>query len=102
MDGPSWPIAFQADEQQPSPGYELAQGRDYSEETAARIDRDVEQLIADRQLVVRQVIGNARAKLDQVVNTLLREETIDQEALTRLLGPRLEHFEEVLNVPVPA
>jgi cell division protease FtsH len=33
--------AFQADEEQPFLGYELAQGRDYSEDTAARIDRDV-------------------------------------------------------------
>ncbi len=96
------PIAFQADEQQPFLGYELTQGRDYSEATAARIDRDVEQLIADRQTVVRGVIGNARSQLDRLVNTLLREETIDQETLTRILGPRLEHLEEVHHVPVPA
>jgi cell division protease FtsH len=96
------PIAFQADEQQPFLGYELAQGRDYSEETAARIDRDVEQLIADRQKAVRDVISNARPKLDRLVNTLLREETIDQETLAQVLGPRLEHLEEVHHVPVPA
>jgi cell division protease FtsH len=96
------PIAFQADEQQPFLGYELAQGRDYSEETAARIDRDVEQLIADRREAARQVIINAQPKLDRLVNTLLREETVDQETLAQVLGPRSEHLEEVHHVPVPA
>ena len=96
------PIAFQADEQQPFLGYELAQGRDYSEETAARIDHDVEQLIAEREADVRHLIATAQPRLDQLVNTLLREETIDQETLARILGPRSEHFEEVHHVSLPA
>jgi len=96
------PIAFQADEQQPFLGYELAQGRDYSEATAARIDQDLEQLIAERQDVVRRLLARARPQLDRLVNTLLREETIDREMLTQVLGPRSEYVEEVLNVPVPA
>ena len=82
------PIAFQADEQQPFLGYELTQGRDYSEATAARIDHDLEQLIADRQEVVRNLIRGARSQLDQVVQTLLHEETIDHETLTQMLGKR--------------
>jgi cell division protease FtsH len=96
------PIAFQADEQQPFLGYELAQGRDYSEATAARIDQDLEQLIAERQDVVRRLLAQARPQLDRLVNTLLREETIDREMLTQVLGPRSAYVEEVLNVPVPA
>ncbi len=96
------PLAFQADEQQPFLGYELAQGRDYSEETAARIDHDVEQLIADRREVVHHLLIDARSKLDRLVNALLHEETVDQEALARILGPRIEHLEEAHNVPVPA
>ena len=32
------PVAFSADEKQPFLGYEIAQGRDYSEATAARVD----------------------------------------------------------------
>ncbi|HTR76556.1 MAG TPA: ATP-dependent zinc metalloprotease FtsH, partial [Gemmatimonadaceae bacterium] len=37
------PVAFEADEEQPFLGYQLSQGRDYSEATAARIDGEVEQ-----------------------------------------------------------
>ena len=38
-------MAFNSDEEQPFLGYELAQGRDYSEETAAHIDQDVQRLL---------------------------------------------------------
>jgi len=38
-------IAFRADEEHPFLGYELARGKDYSEETASSIDRDVKRLI---------------------------------------------------------
>ena len=100
------PIAFQADEQQPFLGYELSQGRDYSEATAARIDQDLEQLIADRQEVVRTLLRGARTKLDRLVNTLLHEETIDRETLTQVLGERSavesKSNVEVQNVAIPA
>ena len=92
------PIAFQADEQQPFLGYELAQGRDYSEQTAARIDRDLEQLIAQRQEAVRNLLTEARPQLDKLVDTLLREETIDRDMLTQVLGSRPEPVEEVKDV----
>ncbi len=84
------PVAFQADEQQPFLGYELAQGRDYSENTAARIDQDVQRLLEERQESVRRLLSNARDKLDQLVQVLLKEETVDQDALLKLLGPRPE------------
>jgi cell division protease FtsH len=38
-------IAFRADEEHPFLGCELARGKDYSEETASCIDRDVKRLI---------------------------------------------------------
>ena len=39
------PVAFQADEEHPFLGYELTQGRDYSEATAARIDEELQRLL---------------------------------------------------------
>ena len=40
--------AFRADEAQPFLGYELTQGRDYSEATAARVDGAIQQLLTAR------------------------------------------------------
>jgi cell division protease FtsH len=90
--------AFQADEEQPFLGYQLAQGRDYSEATAARIDQDVQRLLEERHETVYRLLADARNQLDQLVSTLLQEETIDQEALVQILGPRPEATEEVPHV----
>ncbi len=45
------PVAFKADEEHPFLGYEISQGRDYSEATAADIDKEVIQLLAERKAI---------------------------------------------------
>ncbi len=80
--------AFQGDGEQPFLGYQLAQGHDYSEATAARVDQDVQRLLDERHSVVYHLLSEKREKLDSLVKALLRAETIEQEELARLLGPR--------------
>jgi cell division protease FtsH len=89
--------AFQADEEQPFLGYELAQGRDYSEDTAARIDQDVQRLLEESHQAARGLLSGARELLDRLVDKLLKEETIDRDALVQILGPRPETEGEVTN-----
>ncbi|HXX48157.1 MAG TPA: ATP-dependent zinc metalloprotease FtsH [Myxococcota bacterium] len=81
-------LAFQGDEEHPFLGYQLSQGRDYSEATAARVDREVEQLLAGRQAGVRQLLEHARERLDALAETLLKEETVSDRELEQILGPR--------------
>ena len=81
-------IAFEADDEQPFLGYELARGRDYSEDTAAQIDQEVRQLLADRYQAVRQLLQDARPQLDRLAEALLQEETVDQSELIQILGAR--------------
>lgn len=83
-------IAFKSDEQQPFLGYEISQGRDYSEETAARIDQEVHRLLDEAHEEVRLKLSKGRDRLDRLVDALLREETIDTGELNRILGPRPE------------
>ncbi|MGA7541329.1 MAG: ATP-dependent zinc metalloprotease FtsH [Steroidobacteraceae bacterium] len=82
------PVAFDAPDEQPFLGYHIGQGRDYSEATAARVDREVEALLAERQSIVLRLLTSARERLDGLVETLLKEETIGEEQLIRVLGPR--------------
>jgi cell division protease FtsH len=84
--------AFQTDEEQPFLGYELAQGRDYSEATAARIDQEVQNLLKDRHEVVRGLLTNARMELDRLAQALLKEEAVDQDTLARILGSQSEYL----------
>jgi cell division protease FtsH len=81
-------VAFEGDEEQPFLGYELAQGHEYSEATAARVDVEVERLLSERHGYVRQLLAKSRDKLEQLVQTLLHEETIDEAGLQQLLGAR--------------
>ena len=89
------PMALSADEEQPFLGYELAKGRDYSEETASLIDRDVQRLLEARIESDHQILTDARQKLDNLAQVLLQEETIDQEKLTKILGVRWPTKDEI-------
>ncbi len=84
------PVAYKADEVQPFLGYELSQGRDYSEATAASIDKEVRQLLAERHEAVANLLKSRRAELDLLVETLLQSESLTQTELIKLLGPRPE------------
>jgi cell division protease FtsH len=82
------PVAFKADEEQPFLGYELSQGRDYGQETADHIDRDVQGLLAERREFVLKLLTDERVKLDTLADALLHDETVDNDAIARVLGPR--------------
>ena len=83
-------VAYRDDEEHPFLGYQLAQGRDYSEASAAHIDEEIQRLLEERHETVRALLTNERHKLDTLVQTLLHEETVDQDRLTCILGPRPE------------
>ncbi|MGO9450400.1 MAG: ATP-dependent zinc metalloprotease FtsH [Candidatus Binataceae bacterium] len=94
-------VAFKTDEQQPFLGYEISQGRDYSEATAARIDQEVQSLLEEAHQEVRKRLSDARARLDQLVEVLLKEETVGIEELKVILGPRpLEEKRDRFLAPV--
>lgn len=88
-----------SNEEQPFLGYELTQGREYSEETAARIDQDVQTLLDERQRSVHALLVDNLPKLDQLVQVLLREETIEERMLVNILGPRCLEMPQVELVP---
>jgi cell division protease FtsH len=84
------PVAFKTNEHQPFLGYELSQGREYSEATAEKIDQEVERLLKERQEMVRDLLTHERERLDNLAKVLLQEDTVTQEALVEILGARPE------------
>jgi cell division protease FtsH len=95
------PVAYSIDEEQPFLGYELSQGREYSEETAARIDDNVQRLLNDRYVVAQRILSEMRSQLDLLAKALLSEETIQKIDLERILGPRSGPEPEKAE-PIPA
>ncbi len=91
-------MALSADEEQPFLGYEMTQSRDFSEETASRIDQDVRLLLDEQHQAALRLLTENREKLDELVKVLLHEETIDEEVMTKVLGPR-EYDPTVVSKP---
>ena len=67
-------------------GYSLSQGRQYSEETASKIDDEVRKIIdhayADTELLIRENLG----KLEEIAQALMDKEVIEREELLHLMG----------------
>ncbi|HSJ55204.1 MAG TPA: cell division protein FtsH, partial [Anaerolineae bacterium] len=80
--------AFDAGSEQPFLGYDLGQGREYSESMAAQIDHELERLLEEHHQGALRLLTENRQKLDRLARALLEEETIDRAALVQLLGPR--------------
>jgi cell division protease FtsH len=63
--------------------------RDCSEKTASAIDEEVRGLLDDAYAAARETLTKYRDELERVAEALLVEETLDREAIDRLIGVRL-------------
>ena len=66
-------------------GRDIAAERDFSEDTAAAIDEEVGQLVAEAHRRATAVLTSNRAVLDQLADLLVEKETVDAEELQELL-----------------
>jgi cell division protease FtsH len=66
-------------------GRDIAAERDFSEETAAAIDEEVSQLVADAYRRATEVLSQNRPVLDELAELLVEKETVDAEELQELL-----------------
>ena len=67
-------------------GKEIHSQRDYSEKVAQQIDEEVAALIQNGKAQAERIVRDQRAKMDKVVEELLKQETIEREK-----------FEEIMN-----
>ncbi|NQS71778.1 MAG: cell division protein FtsH, partial [Desulfobulbaceae bacterium] len=92
------PLAYGKKEEQIFLGREIAQHRDYSEETARRIDSAVKNIIIEANNKVTSMLQEHRASLDAIASALLEKETImldDMVDIIRDLEQAGEHPEAV-------
>jgi cell division protease FtsH len=65
--------------------------REYSEETARRIDAEIEQLLKTAHGRVRETLSDKRAILDALAKRLIEKEVVDRAALAQLIA-EVEQF----------
>jgi cell division protease FtsH len=66
-------------------GRDIAAERDFSEDTAAAIDEEVSQLVAEAYKRATAVLNSNRSVLDELAEMLVERETVDAEDLQELL-----------------
>ncbi|AFZ25513.1 membrane protease FtsH catalytic subunit [Cylindrospermum stagnale PCC 7417] len=67
-------------------GRDIMSERDFSEETAAAIDDEVDKLVRVAYTRAKEVLVNNRHILDQIAQMLVDKETVDAEELQEILG----------------
>jgi cell division protease FtsH len=67
-------------------GKEIARHKDYSEDTAQRIDRAIEKILADAKAEAERIIAGHRDELDKLTDELLARETLDDGEIRALFG----------------
>jgi cell division protease FtsH len=73
--------------------------RPFAEETQATIDREVARLLREAEARAVDLISSHRSELGQIVDLLLEHETVDGEAIYRIVGrPVPEHRPEEMAI----
>jgi cell division protease FtsH len=68
-------------------GREISEQRDYSEEVAEQIDKEVRKLVSESYDKAKSILNEHRDKLDAVAARLLEVETISKEEFEKIFPP---------------
>ena len=66
-------------------GMEFGQSREYSEEVAAKIDREVAQMLKNCYETAKEIIRDKKERLDQLADALLKQETLNRAEFVALM-----------------
>jgi cell division protease FtsH len=79
------PLTFGKKEEQIFLGREIAQHRDYSEDTAIKIDQEVRKLVTSGYNTAKQIISDDREALERIAKALIEREVLDAAELKMVL-----------------
>ncbi len=79
------PLTFGKKEEQIFLGREIAQHRDYSEDTAIKIDQEVRKLVNTGYNTAKQVITDNRDTLEKIARALIEREVLDANEIKMLV-----------------
>ncbi len=80
------PLTFGKKEEQIFLGREIAQHRDYSEDTAIKIDSEVKRIIAEQYARAEKIIKDNKDALIRLAEALLEFETLDSVQIRRVVA----------------
>ncbi|MDR3301393.1 MAG: ATP-dependent zinc metalloprotease FtsH [Spirochaetaceae bacterium] len=80
------PIAFGQEDKPIFIGKEIARHKDYSEETARRLDEAIKRILDEARTRAEAILDGNRQKLEQLTKALIERETLIDAEVRRLLG----------------
>jgi len=83
---PLGPLAFGKKEEMIFLGRQIAQHQDYSEDTAIKIDQEVNQIIVEQYDRARRIILGSREAVERLARTLLERESLDAIQIRRVVA----------------
>ena len=78
------PLAFGKKEEQIFLGREISQHRDFSEETAIKIDQEVSRIISEQYEVAKKILSDNKVAMEALTQALLERETLDSVQIRRI------------------
>ena len=78
-------VNYGDDGEQPFLGYAIASGRDYSDDTASKLDAEIKRIIDVAYQETRELLDDHRAELDALAEALLTKETVERGEILRIL-----------------
>jgi len=81
------PISFGEKEELVFLRREFSETRNYSEEVAAQIDKEVEKFIKNAEIKARELLTKKKKLLEKIAKTLIEKETIEREEFEKLIRP---------------
>jgi cell division protease FtsH len=89
------PIAYGQKEEPIFLGKEIARHKDYSEETAQQIDKELKSIVESGLKQAKALLTEHRDHLELLATTLVEKETLDDAQIRELLGfPARKKMEE--------
>ena len=79
-------VNYGDDTEQPFLGYAIASGRDYSDETASKLDAEIKRIIDVAYQETRELLEDHRDELDLLAEALRTQETVERQEILRILG----------------
>ena len=80
------PVTYGQEEEPIFLGKEIARHKDYSEDTAQRIDRAVREILDNARNNAAEILESRKAELEKLADTLLARETLIDDEVREILG----------------
>jgi cell division protease FtsH len=80
------PMSFRIGEEHVFLGKEIQEPRDFSEETAAVIDEEVQRILREADQRAYEILDSHRSELDRLVEALLEKEELNRREIEEILG----------------